>query len=73
MSDISFRWGLVKKIMTTLVRSILEYASVVLSPCMKSNSCIRKLKRIHRIATKMIPELSGLIRDLIGATGSTNL
>ena len=47
--------GMMKKIMTAMIRPKLEYAAVVWSPHMKKD--IRKLERIQRAATKMVPEI----------------
>ena len=41
-----------------MIRQRLEYAAVVWSPHAKKD--IRKLERIQRVATKMVPELSEL-------------
>ena len=49
---------MLKKIFTTMIRPKLEYAAVVWSPSKKKH--IRKLERIQRIATKMVPELKEL-------------
>ena len=49
---------MMKKIIVTLIRPKLEYASVVWSPHRKKD--IYKLERIQRIATKMVPELRNL-------------
>ena len=46
---------MMKKIMTAMVRPRLEYAAVVWSPHTKKD--IRKLERIQRTATRMVPEL----------------
>ena len=48
--------SMMKKIITTMVRPKLEYAAVVWSPHHKKD--IRKLERIQRIATKMVPKRS---------------
>ena len=50
--------SMMKKIITTMIRPKLEYAAVVWSPHMKKD--IRKLERIQRTATKMVPELKDL-------------
>ena len=50
--------SMMKKIITTMVRPKLEYAAVVWSPHHKKD--IRKLERIQRIATKMVPDLRDL-------------
>ena len=50
--------NMMKKIMTTMIRPRLEYAAVVWSPYMKKD--IRKLERVQRAATKMVPELRDL-------------
>ena len=49
---------MMKNILTSMIRPRLEYAAVVWSPHAKKN--IRKLERIQRVATKMVPELSEL-------------
>ena len=49
---------MMKKLITTMIRPKLEYAGVVWSPHKKKH--IKKLERIQRIATKMVPELAGL-------------
>ena len=46
------------KIITSLIRPRLEYAAVVWSPHRKKD--IKKLERIQKIATKMVPEISTL-------------
>ncbi len=48
---------MIRKIITTMIRPKLKYASVVCSPQKKE---IRKLERIQRIATKLIPEISNI-------------
>ena len=50
--------NMMKKIITSIIRRQLEYAAVVWSPNMKKD--IRKIERIQRIATKMVPELKDL-------------
>ena len=49
---------MMKKIITSMLRPKLEYAAVVWSPHLKKD--IRKLERIQRTATKMVPELRDL-------------
>ena len=49
---------MMKVLISALIRPRLEYAAVVWSPHTKKN--IRKLERVQRAATKMVPELSGL-------------
>ena len=44
---------MMRKITTTMIRPKLEYAEVIWSPH-------KKLQRIQRIATKMVPELEDL-------------
>ena len=46
--------NMMKKILTTLIRPQLEYASVIWSPHMKKH--VKKLERVQRLATRMIPE-----------------
>ncbi len=41
-----------------MIRPNLEYAEVVWSPHKKKH--IKKLERIQKMATKMVPELKGL-------------
>ena len=50
--------SMMKKIITSIVRPKMEYAAVVWSPNMKKD--IRKIERIQRTATKMVPELKDL-------------
>ena len=49
---------MMKKIITTMIRPRLEYAAVVWSPHMEKD--IKKLERVQRVATKMVPELRDL-------------
>ena len=49
---------MMKKILNSMICSRLEYAAVVWSSHAKKD--IRKLERIQRVATKMVPELSEL-------------
>lgn len=51
--------GTFKKITTTLIRPVVEYAVVVWS--LQKKSYIRKLEKIQRIAIKMVPELLSLL------------
>ena len=53
--------SMMRKIVTTMIRPRLEYAAVVWSPHMKKH--IRKLERVQRAATKMVPELRDLAYD----------
>lgn len=53
--------NMMKKIMTTLVRPRLEHAAAIWSPHRKMD--LRKLERIQRIVTKMVPELSSLSHE----------
>ena len=46
---------MMRKLVTTIIRPRLEYAQVVWSPYKKKH--IRKLERLQRIATKMVPEM----------------
>ena len=50
--------SMMRKIITSIVRPRIEYAAVVWSPNMKKD--IRKIERIQRTATKMVPELKDL-------------
>ena len=47
---------MMKKLISTVIRPRLEYAGVVWSPHKKKH--IRKLERLQRVATKMVPELT---------------
>ena len=49
---------MMKKILTSMIRLRLEYAAVVWSPNAKQD--IRKLERVQRVTTKMVPELREL-------------
>ena len=49
---------MMRKIIMTMIRPKLEYAAIVWSPYKKKH--VRKLERIQRIATKMVPELEEL-------------
>ena len=49
---------MMRKSLTTMVRPRLEYAAVVWSPHIKKD--VKKLERIQRTATRMIPELKDL-------------
>ena len=49
---------MMKKILTSMIHPRLEYAAVVWSPNAKKD--IRKLERIQRVATKMVPEIREL-------------
>ena len=49
---------MVRKILTSMICLRMEYAAVVWSPNMKKD--FRKLERIQRVATKMVPELREL-------------
>lgn len=48
---------MMKKLISTIIRPRLEYAGVVWSPHKKKH--IKKLERLQRIATKMVPGLRG--------------
>ena len=50
--------SMMKKIITTMIRPRLEYAAIIWSPHEKKH--IRKLERVQRAATKMVPELQDL-------------
>lgn len=58
MSFIYLDKEMMRKIIVTMIRPVLEYAAVVWSPHNKKN--IRKLERVQRAATKMAPELKDL-------------
>ena len=63
---------MVRKILTSMICPRLEYAAVVWSPNMKKD--IRKLERIQRVATKMVPELRELTyEDRLKETGLPTL
>ena len=49
---------MMKKILTSMICPRMEYAAVVWSPNAKKG--IRKLERIQRVSTKMVPEVSEL-------------
>ena len=49
---------MMRTLISSLIRPRMEYAAVVWSPHTKKN--IRKLERVQRAATKMVPELSGM-------------
>lgn len=51
---------MMRRLITTMIRPKLEYAEVVWSPHKKH---IKKLERIQRMASKMVPELEGLIYE----------
>ena len=46
---------MMKKLISTIIRPRLEYAGVVWSPYKKKH--VKKLERLQRMATKMVPEL----------------
>ncbi len=48
---------MMKKIITTMIRPILEYAFLVRSSHKKE---VKKLERIQRIATKLVPEIMNM-------------
>ena len=47
---------MMKKLISTIIRPRLEYAGVVWSPYKKKH--VKKLERLQRMATKMVPELA---------------
>ena len=49
--------SMMKKIITSIIRPRMEYAAVVWSPNMKKD--IRKIERIQKTATKMVPRAEG--------------
>lgn len=49
---------MMKKIITSMIRPQLEYAAVVWSPHLQKD--IRKIERLQKAATKMVPELRDL-------------
>ena len=55
---------MMRKIITTMIRPKLEYAEVIWSTHTHTHTHTKKpvlkLERIHRIATKMVPELEDL-------------
>lgn len=50
--------NMIKQILVTLIRPRLEYAAVFWSPSTKKN--IKRIERIQRATTKLVPTLSGL-------------
>ena len=62
---------MMKKILTSMIRPRLEYAAVVWSPHAKKD--IRKLERIQRVATKMVPELREQYEDRLREMGLPTL
>ena len=50
--------NMMRKIITTMIRPKMEYAAIVWSPYKKKH--VKKLERIQRMATKMVPELEEL-------------
>ena len=46
--------NMIRRIITTLIRPQLEYASVIWSPHLKKH--IKKLERVQRLATRMVPQ-----------------
>ena len=46
--------NMIRRIITTLIRPQLEYASIIWSPHLKKH--IKKLERVQRLATRMIPQ-----------------
>ena len=53
-----FDVDMMKKLIVSLIRPRLEYAATVWSPYLKKD--IRKLERVQRAATKLVPELKDL-------------
>ena len=49
---------MMKKLISTIIRPRLEYAGVVWTPHKKKH--IKKLERLQKMATKMVPELEGM-------------
>ena len=49
---------MLRELIISIIRPRLEYAAVVWSPHLKNH--IENLERIHRMATRMIPELNVL-------------
>ena len=49
---------MMRKIITTMIRPKLEYTEVIWSPHKKKH--VLKIEKLHRIATKMVPELKDL-------------
>ena len=49
---------MMRKLVTTIIRPRLEYAQVLWSPYKKKH--IRKLERLQRMATKMVPEMKDM-------------
>ena len=49
---------MMKKLISTIIRPRLEYAGVVWTPHKKKH--IRKLERLQKMATRMVPELKGM-------------
>merc|ERR1712035_308533 len=63
---------MMKKLIGSMIRPRLEYAATVWSPHTKKN--IRKLERIQRAATKMVPELRDLsYEERLGELGLPTL
>ena len=63
---------MMRKLIGSMIRSRLEYAATVWSPHTKKN--IRKLERIQRAATKMVPELRDLsYEERLGELGLPTL
>ena len=58
---VAFRYldeEMIKKLIVTMIRPKLEYAAIIWSPCTKMN--IKKIERIQRSATKLVPSLQNL-------------
>ena len=61
---------MMKRFLTSMIHPRLEYAAVVRSSHAKKD--IRKLERIQRVATKMVPELTELTYEERLKNGTAN-